>query len=136
MLTATLTIELDTNAADAVRGALAKTASELVVQYGLAGEVKLLSELSPRLPDENASDGLRLSRKVAVSPLAIRTLISDASRDGSRIEIDYRDTRGDRTTRQISDIRVRGEYVYCDDHLRDAERCFLFTGIERAEVVE
>ncbi len=137
MLNATLSIELNTNsdAANAVRGQLAAMASELVVKYGLAGEVRLDVHAEPQLPDPQAGDGLRLSRTVAVSGDDIRAILVNAVHDEAAVEIDYQDLHQNRTTRVIRPFRVLDNAVKAYDELREDERTFLFSGITRAEAV-
>lgn len=144
MLNATLSIELNTNsdAANAVRGALAATASELVVKYGLAGEVRLVVEAAPQLPDPEASDSLGLSRHIAVSGDDIRAILASAATTNglggevrARIEIDYVDLHQNRTTRVIRPFRIHETSVKAYDEWREDDRTFLFSGITRAEAV-
>ena len=139
MLNATLSIQLDTttDAADAVRGELAKAASELVVRYGLAGEVKLTVEGEPLLPAADAGNTLGLTRRVGVDAEGIGAILRDAVDLQGVVEIEYRDQSGTHTTRRIepSGFDRDDSRVFGYDHLRNERRTFRLDRIMRAEAV-
>jgi hypothetical protein len=137
MLNAELSIALDTNsdAANAVRGELAKCASELVVRYGLAGDVTLTVEAEPALPgDGEPAQTLGLSRHVAVTREDIRALAQRTVDEGGQLSIDYVKQNGDSTTRIIHPRRLLSDRVLGDDD-SGIIKSWLFEGIQRAEVM-
>ena len=137
MLNAALNIQLDTttDAATAVRGELAKAATELIVRYGLAGEVTLTVEGEPKLPAADAGNTLALARRVGVDAEGIRAILQDAVDLSSVVEIEYRDGSGMHTTRKIEPSGIDSTYVYAYDHLRQERRTFRVDRLMRAEAV-
>ena len=121
----------------------AEEAIRLIAEHGDFSDESIWLQAAPEPDATPEPRTLGLARRVAVSPLAIKTLIEDAYRRGGGVRIDYVDAMGERTYERLIDpknaFHTRGystnEYVTAYDYKRGEMRSFRLDRIQRAEDV-